>query len=72
MSTDVMIHINESLAITKQQELESELSGVAGVISTKFNKPHLLFVDYDTSHTSSQLLLNCITDKGYQAQLVGL
>ena len=32
-STDIMIHINESLTENKQQELESELRSVEGVIA---------------------------------------
>ena len=70
--TDIMIHINESLAENKQQELESELRSVEGVIAPRFNKPHLLIVAYNTELTSSPELLKHVINKGYQAQLVGL
>lgn len=72
MTTDIMIHINESLAETKQHALETELRTVEGVIAPRFNKPHLLVVAYDMETTSSQVILQRVINKGYQAQLVGL
>ena len=69
---DIMIHIDESLAQIKQQELESELRSIEGVIAPRFNKPHLLVIAYDTMRTDSPALLKHVTDKGYQAQLVAL
>jgi len=71
-SSDIMIHINESLANDSQKKIESELRSVEGVIAPRFNKPHLLVVAYDAELTSSQALLKHITDSGYHAQLVGL
>jgi len=69
---DIMIHIDEPLADTKQQELETELRSIKGVIAPRFNKPHLCVIAYDTGLTDSSILLKRVIDKGYQAQLVAL
>ena len=71
-STDVMIHINESLDEASQQEIESELRSIKGVIAPRFNKLHLLVVAYDAELTSSPALLKHVIGKGYHAQLIGL
>ncbi|MEW8628044.1 MAG: ATP-binding protein [Candidatus Thiodiazotropha sp.] len=71
-STDIMIHINESLTEANQQELELEMRNIEGVIASRFNKPHLLVVAYDAELIGSPELLKHVMRKGYHAQLVGL
>ena len=71
-TTDITIHINELLSESKQQQLEHGLRAVDGVLAPRFNKPHLLVVAYDAELSSSADLLNYVSNKGYQAQLVGL
>jgi hypothetical protein len=71
-SADIMIHIDESLAETNQQELESKLRSIEGVIAPRFNKPHLILVAYNTELINSTVLLKHVIRMGYHAQLVGL
>lgn len=69
---EVTIHINESLDATKQESLESAMREIDGVIAPRFNLPHMLVVLYNSERTNPAVLLNAVTSKGYQAQLVGL
>lgn len=71
-NTDIMIHINEQLDISQQQQLESQIRKIPGVIAPRFNRNNLLFILYDLEHTHSSELLNFVREKGYQAQLVGM
>ena len=71
-SIDVMIHINEQLNLSQQQEIENQLREVEGVIAPRFNKPHLLLIYYNTDKTNSSFLQNFVKAKGYQTQLVGM
>jgi hypothetical protein len=71
-SADIMIHIDESLAETNQQELESKLRSIEGVIAPRFNKPHLILVAYNTELINATVLLKHVIRMGYHAQLVGL
>lgn len=69
---DVTIHINEALDATKQDALESAMRQIDGVIAPRFNLPNMLVVLYNSDKTSPAVLLNAVTSRGYQAQLVGL
>lgn len=69
---DVTIHINQELSPEKQQELESSLREIDGVIAPRFNLPHMLVVLYNAERTSPAAMLESVKSKGYQAQLVGL
>lgn len=69
---DITIHINQKLDQQKQQELESSMRMIDGVIAPRFNLPHLLVVLYNSGRTSPAVLLDAVRGKGYQAQLVGL
>ena len=62
----------DKLEIRQQQELESEVRGVEGVIAPRFNQPHLLVVSYNPDTTGSSKLLSVVKAKGYSAQLVGM
>lgn len=71
-TTDVMIHIKQTIAPEQQQVLETTMREIDGVIAPRFNLPHMLVVLYNAEKTSSKALLNSVRGKGYQAQLVGL
>ena len=71
-TTDVTIHINQILDAAKQQVLEASMRDIDGVIAPRFNLPHMLVVLYNPERTSTLALLDAVTSKGYQAQLVGL
>jgi hypothetical protein len=71
-TSDIAIHINQALNQVQQQEIESAMREIEGVIAPRFNLPHMLVVLYNTDKTNPTALLNAITATGYQAQLVGL
>ncbi len=71
-TTDVTIHINQTIAQDQQQALEATIREIDGVIAPRFNLPHMLVVLYNPDKTSPEVLLNTVRGKGYQAQLVGL
>jgi vacuolar-type H+-ATPase subunit D/Vma8 len=70
--TDILIHVNEELEKNQKKELESELRNIEGVIAPRFNKEHLLLVEYDSNKIDTSVLLDAVKSGGYQAQLVGL
>jgi hypothetical protein len=41
------------------------------VVAPRFNKAHLLVVEYDADATTAMALLGAVTGRGYRAQLVG-
>ncbi|MBK5963973.1 hypothetical protein CCR95_07695 [Thiocystis minor] len=71
-TTDIMIHIDETLDTVQQQALESRIRGLQGVIAPRFNKPHLLLVAYNPDRTSSAVLLDAVKARGYTGRMVGL
>lgn len=72
--SDIIIHINESLNKEDRAALEKSLRKIEGVVSPGFNKDkdHLLMITYDTSKTSTTVLLEKTRAAGYTAQLVGM
>ncbi len=75
MSTsDIMIHIKESLSDEARTSLENTMRKVEGVVSPRFNagKGHLLMIAYDPEVTSTATLLERARSAGYSAQLVGM
>lgn len=75
MSTsDIMIHINESLGEEARSALENAIRSVEGVVAPRFNagKEHLLMVAFDPKKTSAAALLEQTRTAGYTAQLVGM
>jgi len=68
---DTMIHIDQSLDSEQQLTLETALRDVQGVVAPRFNKAHLLVVEYDADATTAMALLGAVTGRGYRAQLVG-
>jgi len=73
-TSDVMIHINESLSAEMRSSFESTMQNMEGVVSSRFNprKEHLLVVAYDTKRTSAAALLAKARAAGYTAQLIGM
>jgi hypothetical protein len=71
-TSDVTIHISQALTPVQQQEVESAMREIDGVIAPRFNLPHMLVVLYNTDKTSSAALLAAVSAKGHQARLVGL
>lgn len=71
---DVLIHLDETLAVTQRERLEGKLRKVEGVIAPRFNsdRPHLLMVAYDPRATNPGEFLRTVEISGYRAQLVGM
>ena len=73
-TSDIIIHINESLSKEARSSLENEMRKVEGVISPGFqeDKEHLLVIAYNPEKTSTSDLLEKARAAGYTAQLVGM
>ncbi len=70
---DVTLHIDENLERDQRATIEISLRALEGVISVHPDKaPHLTVVEYDPEVTSSQEILERVTNQGAHAQLVGL
>lgn len=72
-STDVVIHINEELAVSHQKKFSSAVSQIDGVLSADLqaNRPHLMIVAYNPVETRSFEVLSGVKEQGVHAQLVG-
>ena len=70
--TDVMLHIDEELDKSHQQELEGVMRNQAGVIGLGYHedKPHLMIIEYNPEQTTSKSLLQTVTNQGLHAELV--
>ncbi|MES9858722.1 MAG: ATP-binding protein [Sedimenticola sp.] len=71
-ASDIMIHIDENLMGSEQQELETTVRELEGVIAPRFNKEHLFLVSYNPDKINSSELLSTVKASGYKAQLVGM
>ncbi|MCK5877171.1 MAG: hypothetical protein KAG43_06010 [Candidatus Marithrix sp.] len=71
-TTDIMLHIDEQLESKQQQILENDVRKLEGVIAPRFNRPHLFLVSYNPEKVKSLELLNFVTARGYNCQLVGM
>ena len=71
---DVTIHIDESLAHDKIENIRDSLLARNGVAAASFHDktPHLIVVEYDPQAINSSSLLSTVTSQGYHAELVGL
>lgn len=71
---DVTLHIDENLERDQRATIEISLRALDGVISVQNpdKAPHLTVVEYDPEVTSSQEILERVTNQGAHAQLVGL
>lgn len=72
-TTDVVIHINETLDCEHRDILSSEVRHFDGVISAalKGRRPHLMIVTYNPVKTKPLNVLTGVINSGMHAQLVG-
>lgn len=71
---EVLIHVNENLDDSGQNELEEQLRSVEGVVAPRFSleRDNFLFVSYNTDQVTSSSLIKKVRENGLRAQLVGL
>lgn len=71
---DITLHIDEELERDQRATIETSLRALDGVISVHNpdKAPHLTLVEYNPETTSSQKILERVTNQGAHAQLVGL
>jgi Na+-translocating ferredoxin:NAD+ oxidoreductase RnfC subunit len=72
-STDIVVHINESLDKRDREVFSHKIKKIAGVISvsTQDQRPHLIVIAYNDNKTKAQDVISNIRKTGSQAQLVG-
>ncbi|MFU8836776.1 MAG: ATP-binding protein [Thiohalomonadaceae bacterium] len=70
--TDITLHIATSLDHEEQQALEAAMRETDGVIAPRFNKPQLLVVSYNPQQVDAARLLRVVTQRGHEAQLIGM
>ncbi|MEE9328065.1 MAG: hypothetical protein V3U71_12335 [Cocleimonas sp.] len=71
-STDIVIHINESLDSKQREQFSNSVNNIQGVLSNDLKeKPcHLMIVKFNPSETKALDVLNSIKSDGVSAQLV--
>ena len=71
-STDIVIHINESLDNNGREKLTSTVCQFSGVLSVSLKErtPHLMIIGFNPLKTKSLEVLNNIKNTGMHAQLV--
>ncbi len=71
---DVTVHVDETVAIERCEDLCNVLSDVSGVerVRCAEHNKHLLIVDYDPDTVDSGKILHRVTDQGLHAELIGL
>ena len=72
--TDVTLHIDENLNQEQRGTIEESLRALDGVVSVHNadKTPHLSMVEYDPNVTSSQDILERVTNQGVHAELIGM
>ncbi len=70
---NVVVHVDEQLTDNQINEIEKQLSSVAGVVSTcvHVRTPHLFVIDYDPRSTHTGQLLQEVKNRHLSAQLIG-
>ncbi|MDH5545886.1 MAG: ATP-binding protein [Gammaproteobacteria bacterium] len=71
---DVTIHIDETLTLDQQNEIETmirEANGVVGVGHRK-ERAHLFIIEYDPDVINSSEILEVVKSSGVHAELIGL
>lgn len=74
MSSDVMLHIKQTLSAEQRRSLLEHLKDrlrIAGDVHTS-GKPHLLFVPVDPAKAPPHSVLAAVREHGYDARLVDL
>lgn len=71
--TDMVMHIDNTLAEGSRRNIERTLTRSRGVIHAHFNerRPHLMLVSYDTDRISSFDIMSEINSQDLQAERVG-
>ena len=71
--TDMVMHIDNTLAEGSRRNVEKILTGSRGVIRAHFNerRPHLMLVSYDWERTSSFDILAVIAGQRLCAERIG-
>jgi hypothetical protein len=72
--TDVMFHVDESLAEDALTDIEESIRRDAGVVSVG-HRPgcnHLMMAIYDSETQHAANLLHSFRDRGLHAQIIGL
>ncbi|MDH5184088.1 MAG: ATP-binding protein [Gammaproteobacteria bacterium] len=71
---DVMIHVDETLSGSRQQELVDSMRQQKGVVAVGHHeeKSHLMVVEYNPDETDSTHLLSALKAEGVHAELIGL
>lgn len=72
--TDVMIHIDEDLALEDIKNLQQSVAMQEGIYSACVNdkRRHLMLVDFDPMTLNTGEILKCVERHGVHAELVGL
>lgn len=71
--SDILIHVDNSLASDERGRLEEKMRALPGVIAPRFNpgREHLLLVAFDPDRIGLPALLETVRAEGYRAQLIG-
>jgi len=71
-STDIVIHINESLDSQNRVTLSDKVKKMVGVVSASLSdaKPHFMIVGYNPSETKAYDVVNNVRKTGMHAQLI--
>ena len=71
--TDMVMHVDESLAADSRRNLERTMTSQRGVLDAHFNerRPHLMLVSYDRDRTSSFDILAVMTGQRLCAEPAG-
>ena len=72
--SDVIVHIDETLPPDQLKTLEDHIYKIGGVKSAynRDDKPHFIFVTYDSGQVKSHDILVKVRSEGVHAELVGL
>ena len=73
-SSDIVIHIDETLADDHVLELERTLGDARGIYSACMHEKtrHLMVVDFDPGEVSPSSIVQTMRDRGLHAQMIGL
>jgi hypothetical protein len=72
-AVEIVVHISESLDDVQRNNLVAALEQNDSIISAEFCplRYHLMLVRYDRERSSSQDVLNAVSDRELQARLIG-
>ena len=73
ISTDIVIHINETLDIKQRSTFSNKVQHIDGVKSASLQdaRPHLMVVAYNPGETKALQVLEGVNETGVSAQIVG-